>query len=303
MTGRIGLGRAALSRVVEVRVQMRTSLFAQTPAEAWPAHSGLLEPAFWDRTADEWRIVIQSWVIRVDGLTVLVDTGAGNHRDRPHMPPLHQLDTDFLAALAAAGVQPQDVDVVVNTHLHTDHVGWNTRLRDSDAAGGADTAADRWVPTFPNARYLIPEPDYRHFSPDNPEVAEHMRTVFVDSVTPVEPQMQLFSGDHRISESLWLRPAPGHTPGSSALWLDAGAPAVFVGDLTHSPIQLPRPDDACAFDVDPAAAAVTRKRILTEAARRRAMVIPAHYPGHGGATVVARGDHFMVDHWLGLPII
>ncbi|MDN4519402.1 MBL fold metallo-hydrolase [Mycolicibacterium austroafricanum] len=300
MTGQVRLGRATLSRVVEVRAQMRTSLFGQTPAAAWPANADLLEPLFWDRGADEWKIAIQTWVIRVDGLTVLVDTGVGNHRNRPHMPPLHQLDTPYLKALTDAGVSPEDVDVVVNTHLHTDHVGWNTRL---SAASGAGTGGGAWTPTFPNARYLMPELDYRHFSPDNPDVADGMRIVFADSVSPVEPQMELFSGDHRVSDSLWLRPAPGHTPGSTVVWLDAGVPAVFVGDLTHSPIQIPRPDDPCAFDVDPMAAARSRQRILTEASRRRAAVIPAHYPGRGGATVVARGNTFLVDQWLGFPEI
>ena len=76
---------------------------------------------------------------------------------------------------------------------------------------------------------------------------------------------------------------------------------MFVGDLTHCPIQIPRPSDACAFDVDAAQATVARKRVFTEASRRRAAVIPAHYPGHGGATIVARGDRFMVDDWLDLP--
>ena len=127
--------------------------------------------------------------------------------------------------------------------------------------------------------------------------------MFADSVLPVEDQIEQFSGDHQFSESLWLRPAPGHTPGSSVVWLDAGKPAVFVGDLTHCPIQIPRPADPCAFDVDAEQAAVTRHRIFTEAARRRAAVIPAHYPGHGGATIVARGDRFEVDDWLELDPI
>jgi glyoxylase-like metal-dependent hydrolase (beta-lactamase superfamily II) len=174
---------------------------------------------------------------------------------------------------------------------------------------------DAWVPTFPNARYLIPEADYRHFhldgavqrsTPQNEEEEsrqQHVRTVFADSVSPVEEQIELWSDDHQLSESLWLRPAPGHTPGSSVVWLDAGKPAVFVGDLTLCPIQLDRPSDPCAWDEDSAAAAVTRKRVLTEASRRRAAVIPAHYPGHGGATIVARGDAFMVDDWLELPPI
>ena len=126
----------------------------------------------------------------------------------------------------------------------------------------------------------------------------------------MEEQIELWSDDHQLSESLRLRPAPGHTPGASVVWLDAGKPAVFVGDLTHCPIQLHRPNDPCAFDEDFAAAAATRKRVLTEASRRRAAtparraaVIPAHYPGHGGATVVARGDAFKVDDWLELPPI
>ncbi len=241
--------------------------------------------------------------VEVDGLTVLVDTGAGNDKPRPRMAVLDHLQTDFLSTLGGV-VDPAAVDVVVNTHLHFDHVGWNT-MRDGDA----------WVPTFPNARYVVPEADYRHFEPGGPaqsttpateeeeSVQRHVRTVFADSVSPVDDQIELWSGDHQLSESLWLRPAPGHTPGSSVVWLDAGKPAVFVGDLTHCPIQLGRPSDPCAWDEDFAAASVTRKRVLTEASRKRAAVIPAHYPGHGGATVVARGDGFMIDDWLELPPI
>ena len=222
---------------------------------------------------------MQAWVIEVDRLTVLVDTGVGNDRERPHMPPLDHLSNDFLGALSRTGFEPKDIDVVVNTHLHTDHVGGNTHLVD-----GA------WVPTFVNAGYLMPEADYRFFAPDAPTTNDGMRMVFSDSVLPVDDQKELFSGDHQLSESLWLRPAPGHTPGSSVAWLDAGAPAVFVGDLTHCPIQLARPSAPSAFDVDPGQAAVTRRRVFTEASRRRAAVLPAHYRGHGGATIVARGD-------------
>jgi len=286
------LGRATVTRVVETTVAARTSMFADTPDDAWADNADLLEPQFWDRDAQQWRIAMQIWVVQVDGLTVVVDTGVGNDRDRPHMPPLDHLSTDFLGEFARAGFDLADVDVVVNTHLHTDHVGWNTCSRNGS-----------WVPTFPNARYVMPEADYRFFSPDGAGHTEAMATVFRDSVSPVEDQMELWSGDLRLSDALRLRPAAGHTPGSSVLWLDAGVPAVFVGDLTHCPIQIPRPDDACAFDVDREAAVVTRKRVFTEAARARATVIPAHYPGHGGATLVARGDRFEVDDWLDLPQI
>ena len=124
--------------------------------------------------------------------------------------------------------------------------------------------------------------------------------MFADSVLPIEAAGQLvqWSDDYQIGRSLRLRPAPGHTPGSSVLWLDAGLPAVFVGDLTHSPLQLRRPADACAFDIDASAAAITRRRIFVEAVQAKAAVIPAHYPGRGGATIRAVADQFDVDGWL-----
>ena len=287
MVDRVELGTAAVTRVVEWQVdQLPLTLFPQTPPSAWRELATDYTPTFWE--GDVWRIAIQTWVVEVDGLTVLVDTGVGNDRDRPAMPPLDHLNTDFLDSLQRAGVEADVVDVVVNTHVHSDHVGWNTK-RDGNS----------WVPTFPNARYLIPEADFRFFHPDA-DARPAARPVFEDSILPVYEagQVELWSDDHQISESLRLRPAPGHTPGSSVLWLDAGRPAVFVGDLTHSPLQLHRPDDPCTFDEDLAAAAVTRKRVLTEATRRRAAVIPAHYPGHGGVTVVARCDSFLVDDWL-----
>ena len=300
---RIRLGAATVTRVIEWQVDgLPVTVFPHTPADAWREHADEFGATFW--TENGWRIAMQTWVVEVDGLTVLIDTGAGNDKERPRMPVLGGLQTDFIGALGRAGFDPADVDVVVNTHLHFDHVGWNTR-RDGDG----------WVPTFPNARYLMPAADHRHFAPDGPvqsstprteeeqSVQQHVRTVFADSVSPVHDQIELWSDDWRLSDALWLRPAPGHTPGSSVVWLDAGEPAVFVGDLTHCPLQLRRPDDPCAWDEDFAAAAVARKRVLTEASRRRAAVIPAHYPGHGGATVVARGDSFMVDDWLELPRI
>ena len=209
--------------------------------------------------------------------------------------------TDFLDALARAGVTPESVDVVVNTHVHTDHVGWNTK-RDGDS----------WVPTFPNARYLIPEADYRHFHPDNEDARptartedeqarrDGMRIVWEDSVAPVDEagQIELWSDDHQISESL----SAASRAGTHARLVGAVAgrgQARRLRRRSHPlPMQLHRPMDPCAFDEDFNAAAVTRKRVLTEASRRRAAVIPAHYPGHGGATVVARGDGFMVDDWL-----
>ncbi|OBH83056.1 MBL fold metallo-hydrolase [Mycobacterium scrofulaceum] len=302
----VRFGRASVTRVLELQFDLPTRLFAQTPPSGWRDNADLLVPNFFDPNTDQWHIAIQSWVIEVDGLTVVVDTGVGNDRPRPHMPPLDHLNTGFLGALRSAGVDRAAVDVVVNTHVHSDHVGWNTMLED-----GA------WVPTFPNARYVVPAADYRHFAPDGPAATRTPRSeeeaaqqrgdqlVFADSVAPIAAAGQLvaWADDYAISPSLRLRPAPGHTPGSSVLWLDAGQPAVFVGDLTHSPLQLRRPADACAFDIDARAAAATRRRIFTEAVGAKAAVIPAHYPGRGGATIRAVADEFDVDHWLDIDTV
>jgi glyoxylase-like metal-dependent hydrolase (beta-lactamase superfamily II) len=297
----VRLGRASVTRVVEFQFELGTRFFAGTPASGWRDHADLLVPDFFDPDTDQWRIAVQSWVIEIDGLTVVVDTGVGNDRQRPQTPALDHLNTGFLTALQSAGVDRNAVDVVVNTHIHSDHVGWNTLLDNGT-----------WVPTFPNARYVAPAADYRHFAPDGPAARQSPRTeqeatrqrgdqlVFADSVLPVAEAGQLigWSDDYQIGESLRLRPAPGHTPGSSVLWLDAGQPAVFVGDLTHSPLQLCRPADPCAFDMDAGAAAATRRRIFTEAADAHAAVIPAHYPGRGGATIRAVADRFEIDEWL-----
>jgi glyoxylase-like metal-dependent hydrolase (beta-lactamase superfamily II) len=299
--GRVRLGHASVARVLELRFDLATRYFPATPPSRWRDNADLLVPDFFDPGTEQWHIAIQSWVIEVDGLTVIVDTGVGNDRQRPHMAALDHLNTGFLAACESAGIDRNAVDVVVNTHIHSDHVGWNTMLED-----------DAWVPTFPNARYLAPAADYRHFEPDGPAARQSPRTeeeaaqqrgnqlVFADSVLPIDEAGQLvgWSDDYQISPSLRLRPAPGHTPGSSVLWLDAGEPAVFVGDLTHSPLQLRRPADACAFDLDAPAAAATRRRILSEAVQARAAVIPAHYPGRGGATIRAVAGQFDIEQWL-----
>jgi glyoxylase-like metal-dependent hydrolase (beta-lactamase superfamily II) len=304
--GRARFGCANVARVVELQFDLATRFFPRTPPSGWRDNADLLVPDFFDPHTDQWHIAVQSWVIQVDGLTVIVDTGVGNDRHRPHMPPLDRLNTAFLTTLQSAGIDRSAVDVVVNTHIHSDHVGWNTVL-DNDV----------WVPTFPNARYVTPAADYQYFAPDGPAARQEPRSeeeeaqqrgnqlVFADSVLPIDEAGQIvqWSDDYQISPSLRLRPAPGHTPGSSVLWLDAGQPAVFVGDLTHSPLQLRRPTDACAFDIDGNAAVVTRRRIFTEAAKTNAAVIPAHYPGRGGATIRAVADQFDIDHWLDIESV
>ncbi|MFD9685516.1 MBL fold metallo-hydrolase [Kitasatospora sp. NPDC001309] len=272
--------------------------FPDSPDGAWQEHRDWLAPDFWDPGTDQCRTAIQTWLLRSEGRTILVDTGVGNHKDRPYAPVWHRLDTEYLDNLAAAGVRPEDVDLVVNTHLHIDHVGWNTRLEGRE-----------WVPTFPNATYLVPRPDFEFWDPANGHrsvLGEGNRNVFEDSVAPVHRagQVRLWDGGHRIDRNLRLDPAPGHTPGSSVLTLDSdGERALFVGDLVHTPLQLAEPDTNSCFCEDPAQSRATRHRLLGDAAERHALLFPAHFGGSGAVEVARRGPGFAVEEWAGFPRI
>jgi glyoxylase-like metal-dependent hydrolase (beta-lactamase superfamily II) len=300
------IGGVEVQRVIEWLGPMKTvdEMFPDTPAESWTDD---LAPHYWVPETRAYRAAIQTWVLRSNDRTVLIDTGVGNDRDRPQVPSLARLSTDFLARLADAGVRPEDVDVVVNTHIHYDHVGWNTRLD-----GG------RWVPTFPNARYLVPEADYEYFRPENAERMrsprtederarfEGIRLVFADSVAPIAAagQLQTWTGSYQVDARLRLEPAPGHTPGSSVAWLGDQNGAVFVGDLVHTPIQLLRPSDSCAFDLDADAARRSRRAVLTAAARASATVLPAHFAGQGAVTLtIGDDDEPTLGQWAQFPAI
>jgi glyoxylase-like metal-dependent hydrolase (beta-lactamase superfamily II) len=302
-TDTIELGDVTVTRVIEWSGPIRTvrEILPESTVEIRQQHQEELAPDFWDPSTDAYRCAIQSWVLRSEGRTIVVDTGAGNDRDRPQVPQFDHLRTPFLQNLARAGVRPKDVDVVVNTHVHYDHVGWNTTLRDGE-----------WVPTFPNATYLIPRIDREYFDPANETRRPPVRTdadrlrrrgshlVFADSITPVLEHglARVWEDVHRIDANLTLEPAPGHTPGSSLLRLHSdGDRAVFVGDMLHSPVQVLEPHVNSCFCEDPAQAGRTRYRVLAEAADTRTLVVPAHFPGPGAVEVRRDDDVFAVRAW------
>jgi glyoxylase-like metal-dependent hydrolase (beta-lactamase superfamily II) len=305
---KIALGNIDIERVIEWQGSLRTvgEILPDTPAEVWDANRSWLSPDFWDPDTGAYQVCIQTWVIRASGRTILVDTGIGNDRDRPQIPQFAHLHTDFLDRLGAAGVRPEHVDLVINTHMHSDHVGWNTRLD-----------AGAWIPTFPNAVYLVPRADYDYYRPanvarmrpartdDERRRLDDIRLVFADSIEPIESagQLVLWDGEYRVDAALRLEPAPGHTPGSSVVWLESqDARAVFVGDLLHSPVQILHPGHSSSFDLDVETARVSRRRVLSAAARTGAIVFPAHFGGHGAATVRPglESDEFAVSRWMDL---
>lgn len=233
---------------------------------------------------------LQSWVLERDGLVVLYDTGAGNGKDRPGIPVFGNLQTPFLERLAAAGFSPDDVDIVVNSHLHIDHVGWNTSLDQGN-----------WVPTFPNAQYLFSAIDRQYWDPagDGARPTDVGRAVngnvFEDSVQPLldAGQATLVADGHQIAPGMNLELYPGHTPGHLVLAVeDAGERALFVGDILHHPAQVFCPQWNSVYCEDPAAARASRRRVLERAADSGAKVVPAHFGGCHYAWVDRVGKGF-----------
>jgi glyoxylase-like metal-dependent hydrolase (beta-lactamase superfamily II) len=262
------------------------------PEEAWRRHEEMLVPDHVDPRDGLVQVAMQSWVLRSGGRTIVVDTGVGNGKKRPAVPVWNQRSSPaYLAGLASAGIRPEDVDLVVNTHLHVDHVGWNTMLIDGE-----------WVPTFPNATYLMPQADFEFWNPaNNPNIPGGVNeNVYEDSVAPVHEagQVKLWQDEYVIDADLTLEPAPGHTPGSSVLKLQSGSDlALLAGDVVHCPVQIPEPEYNSCFCEDPAAARAVRKRLLGWAADRKALVLPAHFSGEGAVTVEHAGQGFKISSW------
>jgi glyoxylase-like metal-dependent hydrolase (beta-lactamase superfamily II) len=230
----------------------------------------------------------QAWFVKTGRHTVLVDSCVGNDKDRMPSAHWHQLKTPFLDRLRATGTAPEDVDYVMCTHLHADHVGWNTMLRDG-----------RWVPTFPKARYLFARVEYEHWL-ENPDPSPIRRNAFHDSVLPVVEagRADLVEDGHDVDGAFTVQLAPGHTPGNAAIRLTSkGTEALFVGDSVHHPMQVYQVDWSTHVCTDPVAAAASRRRLLERCAERGSLLVPAHFPAPHGAHVRSTAGGFEL-RWL-----
>lgn len=223
---------------------------------------------------------IHALVLEAGGRRILVDTCLGNDKERP-VPGWHMRSGPFLDDLAAAGYPRESIDTVLCTHLHVDHVGWNTMLVDG-----------KWLPTFPQARYLFAEKEWAYWK-DQPE--EGMGPVVTDSVRPIFDAglADLVDTDHKLSDEVRLEPTPGHTPGHVSVRISSrGEEAVITGDLMHHPCQMARPDWHSAFDYDRDAARGTRKQFLERYVDRPVLVIGTHFATPTAGHVVRDGDAY-----------
>ena len=242
-----------------------------------------LQPGFVD-AAMQVVMSFHSYLLRTTRHTILVDGCVGNGKERPLRPMWHRQEVPYLERLAAAGVQPEQIDFVFCTHLHADHVGWNTRLQ-----GG------RWVPTFPNARYIFARREYEHWEALQRAGEEPNHGSFADSVLPVMEAglADLVESDHELETGLHLEAAYGHTPGTCLLHAHSrGQHGVFTGDVMHTPVQLADPALSSRFCADPALSARTRRELCERYAETRSTLFTGHFPAPSAVRIVRAGSTF-----------
>lgn len=286
------IGNIRVHRIEEWRGTFSppAELFQGYQASDWDRHEDEFTRDYFDPVSGKLFAFLQSWVLDTGEQRILFDTGAGNDKDRPDLPIFGNLQTDFLDRLAAAGFAPEDIDTVVCSHIHVDHVGWNTRLIDG-----------QWQPTFRNARYVLPVRDRDYWDPQVETIGPGaVGTVvngemFDDSVRPIVEagRAEWVDDGFEVAPGLTLQSRPGHTPGSTVMHVSsAGAQAMFVGDVVHHPAQIYNPTWNSAFCEDADQARETRRQVLGEAADREALLIPAHFGGAHVARVVRDGSGF-----------
>ena len=268
------------------------SLLPTIDSEVLEANRHWLDPSFWMPKVNRFVIALQTWLLEVDDKVILIDTGVGNNKNRPGFDRLHGLNTQFLNWLEAAGAPAETVTHVVCTHLHPDHVGWNTSLKNGE-----------WVPTFPNAKYLVPAECLAYVKELYRKDPSHGYSMaYWDSIAPVESlgMLETFEDDDIVAGILEAEPAPGHMPGQVSFHFESqGRHAMFCGDTLHHPIQVLKPEWSSSYDTDPDEARRTRKAILKLAAGRDALLLPAHFgmPNCGYVRHASSGFAFMPSEW------
>lgn len=258
------IGDVEVWRILEIHApfMMPEELFPNAGPDVRAITQNLV-PGSIDAASGRLILPIQGFLLKTPSHNILVDSCVGNNKTMPDDPNWHQRsDGRFMAALTAAGVSADEVDYVLCTHLHTDHIGWNTRLEDG-----------RWVPTFPNARYLMP-------SDDEKDQRTRHSTAYVESVLPIVEagQVELVEGGHMLCDHVTLIPTPGHTQGHVSVLVKSGdRGAIITGDALHSSVQCWYPDWHFKYDTDAELAVKSRRGLLEQCSETRCIVLGSHF--------------------------
>jgi len=234
---------------------------------------------------------VHSLIVDTPGATLIVDTCIGNERDRDPFEVMHMLSTSYMEDMIASGYHPDGIDYVLCTHLHLDHVGWNTRMVDG-----------KWVPTFPNASYLMGKKDLDFWGSIDANTDEDFlkiqRNVFDDSLQPILDAglAKPVDGATDVCDGVRLIPTPGHSPGHVSVIIEsAGESAMITGDFIHHPIQFNDPGLVSPFDVDNDMAVATRRKVFNEYADSPTLIIGTHFAGPTAGKLVRDGDAYRLD--------
>jgi len=282
------VGKVKITKVVELETVGSTRFILPLASNEEIRKLPWLIPHF---ATEEGRLKmsIHSLVVETPKHRIVVDTGLGNDKQGRNVPTWNNRDTPFLETMTAAGFAPDSIDTVLCTHLHVDHVGWNTRLENG-----------RWVPTFPNAKYLFAKREYAHWEGERKKQGDGKVNdgSFDDSVLPIVEagKAVMIDSDAQPDPLLTLGDYPGHTPGSIAINLkDGGRQACFSGDIMHHPIQVYHPDWSSQFCTDQALSAKSRRRLLEDCVATNALLCPAHFPGANAGYIKPAGNAFKID--------
>jgi glyoxylase-like metal-dependent hydrolase (beta-lactamase superfamily II) len=275
------IGDVTVTKIVELETTGGSRfILPQATREAVLPISWLI-PHFADETG-RLKMSIHALIVEAPGRRILVDTCLGNDKKDRRIPTWNDRQGRFLEDLTAAGFSRETIDTVLCTHLHVDHVGWNTMLVDG-----------QWIPTFPNARYLFGRVEFEHWSRQTERT--DMLPVFADSIRPIIERglADLVEWNHQLCPEIRLMPSTGHTPGHVSVQINSKAKhALITGDFAHHPCQMARPEWSSTADYDAAAAEATRRRILGELAGAPVLVIGTHFAGPTAGHVVGDGAAF-----------
>jgi glyoxylase-like metal-dependent hydrolase (beta-lactamase superfamily II) len=277
------VGDVQIHRVVDLLMDMPTTfLFPQaTPEQLLPLQNWLM-PHFLNPAADSLTVSVHTFVIKSGDATIVVDTCIGDDKERD-APNWNMRTSNFIDKLTEKGAAREAVDMVLCTHLHVDHVGWNTVLEN-----------DRWVPTFPNARYLIGREEWAFWEHEDDPFGKQAKQ---DSILPiVESDLVHFvETDHQLTDEVRLVPTPGHTPGHvSVLIQSRGERAIITGDLFHHPLQFALPSWKDIADVDGALAEQTRLAFMHEYSNET-LVLGTHFASPTAGHIVRDGSFWRFD--------
>ena len=281
------VGDATIHRIIEMECGFTPALefLPNLTKEQLDENRSWLSPAALDAN-DNLVLCFQSYLVQIAGQNILVDSCVGNDKDRAARPLWHRKkDNAFMSGLKRAGIGPDDIDYVMCTHLHVDHVGWNTKLDNG-----------RWVPTFPKARYLFAKTELDFWLAEN---AKAEVAPIADSVVPIveAKACDIITSDYSLNDLVSVFPSPGHTIDHYGVKVGKpGADAVFTGDLIHSPLQARYPDLTMRVDYNPAQGAASRRKFLETYCDTNTVCCFAHFPSPSKGYVKRWGDGFRCDY-------